>query len=145
MLDASRADFVVAQALPATGTVLLGTDTSSQQSAPGVVISRPFSVMACLGIANASITASTRTGSTAVGTITVQVTDFGGVSPNDVFGIPANQWASTTYTVAITTGSQAVELNIPNTGWKFLRLSYTATSGTGTLDVALTARAVSRS
>lgn len=152
--DVSRPDFIVGAALPASGTrVLLGTDQSTEQSALGVVIARPFSVQPMIGHYNLSITFYLRPGSTAVGTLNIEGTDFpsgnlvagGTAGMADVFGTPgtgtnAGHWASIG-TVAVTTGGdQSFWFSIPNIAVKYVRVTYTATSGTGTLDAALTAR-----
>ena len=144
----NRPDFVVNQALPATGSVLLGTDSLTTQSAPGTVVVAPYSSEGLLEFNNLSITLATGAGSTAVGTVTVQVTDFGATGDiygsSNPYGIPSTLWANTTYTIAVASGQNCYNLNIPSIAAKWMRLSYTATSGTGTCSVAISLRQASR-
>ena len=145
-MDIHRGDFIVNWAIPATGTLLpMGDDSSSTG------LARPFSVQPIYGINHLSITISVPAGSTAVGTVTAQVSDFGGgttPSTYDVFqtGFPwatYNQpYTTTPVTVAIASGAGTYNITIPNMGASYFRLVYTATSGTGTLNAALTGRAV---
>jgi hypothetical protein len=148
--DISRADFVVAQTLPGSGTNNpLGSDTSSQQSAWGTVITRPFSVQPLLGNNHVSVTVNIAGGTSPVGTLTLQVTDFAGAGDPvyaDVFAANV-PWVSTTGggTVSVS-GNGAYRLLLQNEAAKYVRLVYSYTSGTGgTVSAALTARASSRS
>jgi|SRR6476646_4350564 len=148
--DVHRGDFIVGYSMPATGTLLpMGTDSSGDNQG-----NRPFSYEPMYGLNHVSITISVPAGSTAVGTVTVQVTDFGGVNTPSTYDVYQTSfpWATlnqpyttTPVTVAIASGAGTYNINIPTLACAYLRLAYTATSGTGTLNAALTGRAVGNS
>lgn len=146
--DAARPDFVVAATLPAAGTVFLGNDTKADnavaQGGNGGLNTRPFSAQALLGFNHVSLTLQVTGNPT--GTITVQVTDFGGDNANatTAYAIPNSQWANTTYTQGLSGAAGTYNIPIANIASKWLRISYTATSGTGTINVAITCRANGR-
>ncbi len=144
--DVSRPDWVVAQALPAAGNVLLTRNRTAE-----AVSALPFAFQDMMGLNNLSITFSTRTGSTAVGSLTLECTDF--PQGEQVYGVATStQWAAMNYpntatpiTIAVATGQNTYNIQLSNTGCKYIRVRYTATSGTGTLDAAISCRANSRS
>lgn len=143
--DVSRVDFVTNWVLPATGTSILGQlPTNAYQTIQGT-----FSFQSVLGLDNMSITLATAAGSTAAGTITVQCTDFG-LTENDIFD-PSIPWVNMNYpntttpiSQAIASGQNTYNLQFSNSGVKWIRLLYTATSGTGNINAALSGRANSR-
>jgi hypothetical protein len=143
--DVSRVDWVQNWVLPATGTTLLGQlPTNTVQTIQGT-----FSVQALLGLDNLSITFQTQAGSTAAGTLVVEGTDFA-ASDYDVFN-PNTPWVAlnfpnttTAVTQAVLTGSNTYNIQLSNTGIKWIRVRYNATSGTGIINAAVTCRANSR-
>jgi hypothetical protein len=146
--DISRPDFIVGFTLPGAGNNNpLGTDTNSQQSAWGTVITRPFSVQPLLGFNHVSVTVAITGGTSPVGTLTLQVTDFGGSldgNYGDIFaaGVP---WVSTSVTASVS-GNGNYRLLLQNEAAKYIRLVYSYTSGSGgVVSAALTARASGRS
>lgn len=147
--DASRADFIVAATLPATGAVALGNDTKADNGigagGNGSLNTRPFSAQALLGFNHASLTVEVPVGSTAVGSLQFQVTDFGGDNSNEgtAYAIPDGRWV-TVATQSVTSGANALNQQLPNIASKWLRVRYVATSGTGTINVAITCRANGR-
>lgn len=107
-----------------------------------------FAHQSLLGFNAFSITLSTPPGSTAVGSIKVQCTDAVGRDLNN----PNVPWVDMNYpnsttpipAIAIASGANSANLQIYGVGCKYIRLRYTSTSGTGTLNAGITCRANSR-
>ncbi len=150
--DMHNPGFVRNWAIPATGTAVpVGLNITTYPGLPGVT----WSVTPIDSMTSLSLTFDVAAGSTAVGTFNIQVSDFG---DNERPGYDPAPYASTfpwanlllpngsttPITVPIVSGAQTINLQLPLLSSQWLRLTYTATSGTGTLNVAITGRANSR-